>query len=304
MNKISLYVLLLFIMVIWGFNVIAIKVLVTHTSPLAVQSLRIFTAGFVAVIILFFLKELRRINKKQLPWIILASLMGVVGHHMFLAIGLMTTTASNAGLILGLIPLVTSTFAMLFLGDRLTKFKFLGILFGITGVSFIILNKGPGLASFTTGDIYVLLAVITQAISFVIIKRASASIDSRLLTVYMLFIGSTLLFILSLFVEPNGVASMASAPASIWLIFILSAIFATGIGHMSYNYAIPKLGAGETAIFINLTPFFALIGAYFFLDETITSMQILGFFFIVAGVIFGTGVVDKKWKKGREQQVA
>ncbi|WP_419180519.1 EamA family transporter [Bacillus salipaludis] len=45
----------------------------------------------------------------------------------------------------------------------------------------------------------------------------------------------------------------------------------------------------ESAIFINLNPFFALVGAVLFLGEKISSPQIVGFLFILLGVLLGQG---------------
>lgn len=52
---------------------------------------------------------------------------------------------------------------------------------------------------------------------------------------------------------------------------------------------------------INLTPFFSLTSSAIFLDETIYLEQIIGFMFIISGVILGTGTLDNylvKRKKG------
>lgn len=292
MSKWVLYLLLFMIMVVWGFNVVAIKALVSHFPPVLITSLRIFTAAIVVFIFLFYGKLFKKLTVKQLGAIFMASLFGVLGHHIFLAIGLTQTTASNAGLILGLVPLATSICAILFLGDRLTILRFIGILFAFVGVSFIVLNGNSKLGGFSFGDILVFGGVITQAISFVLIKKLTTAMESRQVTGVMLVFGAFLLFFSSLILEPGEVNQLSGQPTYIWLVFFASAIIATGVGHLIYNYAIHRLGAGETAIFINLTPFFALVGSAFFLGEQILVTQIFGFIFIIIGVVLGTGTVD------------
>ncbi|AMQ21844.1 hypothetical protein A0V43_14250 [Geobacillus sp. JS12] len=49
MSKSFVYISLVLIMMIWGLNVIAIKILVEHFSPVTLTSFRIFTAGIVGV---------------------------------------------------------------------------------------------------------------------------------------------------------------------------------------------------------------------------------------------------------------
>lgn len=288
-----IYGLLLFIMMIWGLNVIAIKILVNNFSPVTITAVRIITAGVVVISILGIRKEFRKLTSRETFYMVLAAMTGVLGHHFFLAMGLARTTASNAGLILGLVPLMTSIFAMLFLGDRLTWLKLLGITLGLSGVSFIVLN-GSSLGAVSIGDVSIFMAVITQSISFVAIKQLTATVDSRLLTGWMLVVGASFLFTVSFILEPEGISTLGNGSPAVWGVFLLSAVLATGVGHLIYNNAIHHLGAGETAIFNNLTPFFSLIGAYLFLGEQITYFQLLGFVSIVAGVILGTGALESK----------
>jgi drug/metabolite transporter (DMT)-like permease len=293
MSKPFVYLSLVAIMMIWGLNVIALKILVNHFSPVTLTSFRIFTAGLVVILILFFIGQLRKLSRKEVMYIGTASLFSVVAHHLFLAVGLTKTTASNAGLILGLVPLVTSVLAIVFLGNRFTMFRFIGILLGFTGVVFVVLNGKSGIHHVSIGDFYIFLSVISQAISFIMIKKATETLDARVMTGWMLLFGSVLLFIISLWMEPDGLSSMTNWTPSLWVIFLASAVLATALGHMFYNKAIQQIGAAESAIFINLNPLFSLLGAYLFLGESISHSQIMGFIFIVVGVILGSGVLDE-----------
>lgn len=76
---------------------------------------------------------------------------------------------------------------------------------------------------------------------------------------------------------------------------------ATGIGYIVFNAAIQQIGAGQTAIFNNFVPFFGLVFSVIFLNEIIKTSQLVGFVFIVAGVLFGTGYIEKLWIKRRRQ---
>jgi drug/metabolite transporter (DMT)-like permease len=293
MSKPFVYLSLVAIMMIWGLNVIALKILVNHFSPVTLTSFRIFTAGLVVILILFFIGQLRKLTRKEVMYIGTAALFSVVAHHLFLAVGLTKTTASNAGLILGLVPLVTSVLAIVFLGNRFTVFRFIGILLGFTGVVFVVLNGKSGIHHVSIGDFYIFLSVLSQAISFIMIKKATETLDARVMTGWMLLFGSVLLFIISLWMEPDGLSSMTNWTPSLWVIFLASAVLATALGHMFYNKAIQQIGAAESAIFINLNPLFSLLGAYLFLGESISHSQIMGFIFIVIGVILGSGVLDE-----------
>jgi drug/metabolite transporter (DMT)-like permease len=302
-QKYQIYMLLVFVMFVWGLNVIATKIMVSIFPPVTITSLRIFTAAISVFIILFLFKKIRIPTKREIIYIFFGGLFNVVAHHYFLSIGLSKTSASNGGLILGLGPLLTAIAAFLFLGNKVTVLRIIGILLGFSGVSFIVLEGHGGMGAVSIGDLYVFLSILVQAISFVMIKKVSNTLDPRLMTGYMLLFGSVILFIISLFKEPNGLEQISKGNFSVWMIFFGSAVIGTAIGHMIYNYAIGKVGVSESAIFINLNPFFTLVSAVIFLGETITFSQILGFLFILIGVLFGSGAAEDYFRdKKRSQQ--
>ncbi|WP_246939547.1 DMT family transporter [Bacillus pinisoli] len=296
MSKWVLYQLLFWLMVIWGFNVSAIKILVSYFPPALMQGTRILIAGLSVILILWLSKSLKKVSSSNIVGLLIASIVGVVGHHLFLALGLMSTSATNAGLILGLIPLCTSILAMIFLNEKLTVTKSLGILLALIGVYLIVMNKNGGLNDLSIGDLYVFGGVITQAVSFILIKKLTANIESRQMTGMMLVFGSIMLIVISFFTESRENIVFSEVPVYIWGVLLASAIIATGLGHMVYNYAIHKLGAGTTSLFINLSPFFSVVGSFLFLGEQIYAKHIIGFAFIISGVILGTGAVKFRLK--------
>lgn len=292
MKRHLVYVQLLFVMMMWGLNVIAIKIIVEQFSAVTITSLRIFLAAIVVWVLLWIQKKIRLPKKREFFYILIASFTGIAGHHFFLSVGLTVTSASNAGLILGSVPLLTSILAAWMLNERLTTMRIMGIVLGLIGVSIIVFAGQQGF-KLSTGDIYILLAVIAQAISFIYIKKATKTMEPGLTTANMLLIGSFSLFIISLVMAPNGLSSLKTGTVREWLVFLVSAILVTGIGQLLYNHSIKQIGAGQTAIFINISPFFALLGSFLFLGELITFTHIIGFILIVGSVILGSGLADQ-----------
>lgn len=279
-------------MLMWGINVSALKVIVENFMPITITSLRIFVASLIVFLILGVTKMMRLPKKKEWYYVTGGSIFSVVLHHYFLSTGLTMTSAANTGLILGMGPVLTVIFATVILKRKPTIPQFIGFLLGFIGVSFTVLASSGGINTINLGDFYILLAIIAQALSFIVIKQAAETMDPRLLTGYMLLIGSVVLFLISLWWEPNGIASLRNADFTVWLVFIFSAVIATGVGHMAYNYAISQIGPAETSIFLNLNTFFSIIGAALFLNETILYSHFIGLLFIVSGVVLGSGGLE------------
>ena len=297
----AIYASIVFVMILWGFNVVAIKVIVEEFPAVTITSLRIFIAAIVVWLILGLQKDIRLPKRKEFIFILLATFTGVVGHHYFLSVGLTETTASNSGLILGTVPLTTSILAAIMLKERLSALRIIGLFIGLIGVSVIVLHGAGDHLAINGGDVYIAFAVITQALSFIFIKQTSETMKASLITGYMLLIGSFFLFLISLVMEPGQLPLLKDGTAIAWGAFLISGILATGIGHYLYNNAIPHIGPGRVSIFNNMTPFFALIGSSLFLNEKILPVQILAFILIVVSVILGSGLGDRYLLKRRQR---
>lgn len=291
-------------MMIWGFNVSAIKVIIQDFMPITITALRIFTASITAFVVLGFMGIFRLPKGSEWIFILGGTVLNVVFHHYFLAAGLTRTTATNAGLILGMGPLLTVIMSMLFLRQKPTIIRVIGFILGTLGVSFTVLAGSTGISSVNLGDIQVLLSIFSQALSFILITQAAKSMDTRLLTGYMLFIGSIVLFCISLWREPNGLASLTNGTTFVWLIFLYSGVIATGLGHLIYNYAIGRVGPAESSIFLNLNTFFSILGAVIFLNEVLVIAHFIGLILIISGVILGSGGLEAllQQRKNSKQQ--
>jgi len=300
-NTRNIYLIVIFVMLMWGMNVSALKVIVENFMPITITAFRIFTAGLVVFIILAFTKIVRLPKNKEWFYIAGGALFSVVLHHYFLASGLTMTSAANTGLILGMGPVLTVIFATLILKRKPSKLQITGFILGFIGVSFTVLSGSGGINSVNLGDFYILLSILSQALSFIVIKQAADMMDPRLFTGYMLLFGSIILFLISLWTEPGGLASLSNVDGTVWLVFLFSAVIATGVGHMAYNYAINQLGPAETSIFLNLNTFFSILGAAIFLNEAILFSHFIGLVFIVSGVIFGSGGLEA-WMLERKRK--
>ncbi|HYK71995.1 MAG TPA: DMT family transporter, partial [Pseudoneobacillus sp.] len=204
MKNTRIYLILVGVMLAWGFNVSILKILVSHVMPVTVTSLRVFTAGIFVLIVLSFMKLVRKPTLNEVKYIIFGGLLNVVSHHYFLSVGLTHTTATNGGLILGAGPLLTAILSSIFLRKKPTVIRALGFLLGSVGVFLTVLSGGKGLSGLSVGDLFVFISILAQAFSFIIISKAAKTLDPRLLTGYMLVFGSIILFLISLVKEPNG----------------------------------------------------------------------------------------------------
>jgi len=286
------YFLLLIVMMLWGFNVSALKVLVSAIDPVMLTAIRIFTAGITVLIITYFMGFFRLPRKNELFFIIYIGLFNVIAHHIFLALGLTRTSSVNTGLILGMGPLLTMMLSIILLKDRITRLRITGFVLGFLGVAMTTLGGGAGFSALSLGDIFIFISIFSQAISFILISKLNPSFDPRLLTGYMLTIGALFIGLTSVLTENNFSQLSLLFSWKLGTVFLFSAVLCTAFGHMTYNFAIKQVGPVETAIFINLNTLFALIGANIFLGEPIFKHHMTGFVLILAGIFIGSGALE------------
>jgi len=286
----------------WGMNVSALKMLVDHFDPILITAFRILVSGLAVLIAAAFL-GIFRFPLKSEWWVIFSiSLFNVILHHGLVAIGLETTSAINGGLILGMVPLITMVMAGIMLKQFVSNWKILGFIIGFIGVVITTSVGDEGYSTVSIGDVLVFLGVVVQGLSFVLISKLKPTFDPRLFTGYMMVVGAICLIIYSKLVNKDFTALVHLFDWKMASIFIFSAVFATAFGHMTYNFAIKKVGPAESAIFINLNTLFALLGASVFLGEIINVYHIAGFIFILVGVFFGTGASETVYKKFTRRQ--
>lgn len=290
------YLIIFLVMIVWGLNVVLVKVLVHEFPTITMTAFRVMLAGVVNMLIVLFARKMKKLTKTEWKYILISTLLGVVGHHYFLSQGLVLTEASNTVLILALSPVTTFILAVLFLGDRFTKWRSIGIGLAFIGVVFI---QGGGTVGISLGEVYVFIAMFVQAVSFIYIKKLSDTVDSIQITAFMLLIGSFGILFIGMMLEPGRIGEMLTGSIFHYFIFLVSAVVATAIGHVIFNAAIQRIGAGQAAIFNNFVPFFGLVSAAVFLGESIYWYQIFGFIFIVFGVLFGSGYAEAVWIRSR-----
>ena len=128
---------------LWSFAFVAGKIGVTDCPPLILLTARFSLAG---ILILGF-SAIRRDASKfswQLSWreAAMFAILGVANNALCLGYtGLKYVSAGLGGLIVSANPIFTAALAALLLGEPLTWRKVAGLLFGISGVAFIVWHR-------------------------------------------------------------------------------------------------------------------------------------------------------------------
>jgi len=273
---------LLAVTLLWGSNYVASAYLLREFSPILLAFLRLVITSLLLVSIGLMSKGLAKPNRQQWFWILLIGITSSLMYQIFYFAGLMNTSAGNAALIIALSPIATTFLARIFLSERITGYKLVGALVALLGVVIIVLIGGK-VTGISQGDVFILLAMITLAVSVLAIRKATVTMNSLDVTIYSTIIGTILM------VPATGVEWMIgnlqfSGHISAWLLLIIMALIAQGVAGIWWNQGISKVGASTSAMYMNIPPFVAFIVAYLVLGDPIRITQIAGGILILIGV--------------------
>ena len=188
--------------------------------------------------------------------------------------------AGISALIVGLQPIVTSTLANRFMGEKVTPPQWIGLALGLFGVLLVLHDRSIVLAGSVLGWIANFLSLIGLTLGTLYQKRYCGGIDWRAGNLIQ-YIGAGVLFTLGAFAfetrEIHWTGELIFAMA--WLVLVLS-IAAVGLLY----WLIRRSTATGFASLFYLVPIVTAFFAYILFDERLDSISILGMVICAGGV--------------------
>ncbi len=288
MNPTFTKLLLVLTMLLWAMSFHLTEFALDYASPLMIAFFR-FLFGILVLVIVVGIKykgELLRIKFSKREWwyMFLVSFTGIFLTMYFFNLGLVTTSAINASLIDTTTPLTTALLSIWLLNQKLKKIHWLGILISTIGILTVIFEgklENMLQLSFNIGDFYLIIMVLTFALSQIFIKRDIPHIESILMTTITSIMS---LFLFALFLIPEFKSASIPTNIDFWYACIFMGVLGTGVSYSTFNYCIVKLGTTASALYLNLLPCFVVLISYF-QGYSLSFPQIIGGLLIVASIV-------------------
>lgn len=273
---------LIFAMFIWASSFIALKAAMEDLGPFTVIFLRMIIASLCFV---YFIKSFLKydFSKKDIKYILLLALFEPCLYFIFESKSLQYTTASQAGMITSLMPIITAMAAGYFLKEIITKQVVFGSLIAMSGAIWLSLQGTSSISAPNPllGNFLELLAMICGAGYTITARYLSDKYSALFMTAIQVFIGA--IFFTPLFLYEYFTIDMSITLKSfLWIAYL--GVVVTLAGYGLYNYALTKIEASKAAMFIYLIPVFTLILAYFILNEKLSIFEFIACFVILFGV--------------------
>ena len=196
------------------------------------------------------------------------------------------TTVANATIIGALQTIVLIFVAGGKFGEIITK-RLVGIsIFATGGVAVVVLGSSSEISWSPLGDLLALLAMILFSAYFVAVKSVRSRIDTFTLQTLAMLIGSLgLLPFLFLFQSSTSGFPDLTRDELLWILVLLAI---PGSGHFLMNWAHLHVSLSLTGLLMLAIPVFSTIGAWIFLDQGISLLQIAGGLVVITALIVVT----------------
>jgi len=266
---------LILINLIWGLNVVAVKVGVNHLPPLMFSGLRF---GILLILLAPFLQWYRG----QMGTVFIVAVTTGAMHFGLLFIGFSRIDeVSTAAIAIQLFGPFSTILSMIFLHERVGWRRGLGLVLAFGGVT--IIGFDPKVFGYVDGLILVVVAAFSMAVGTTLMKRLRG-VSVFGLQGWLALFSAPFVLLLSGLTETGQLAALQSAGSATWIAVLYTALAASLIGHGGSYYLIQRYPVSLIAPFTLLASVFAVFFSVTLLGDQLTWRMILGGVLTLAGV--------------------
>ncbi|MFM0626816.1 DMT family transporter [Paraburkholderia xenovorans] len=270
---------------IWSGNTIVAKLAATAVQPSAISFYRWLAAGILMTPFLgAHTWASRQIVRQHLGKLALLGLLGMVIYQGFAYLAGKTTSATNMGVIIAVMPLVSAILNAIVNGEAITSGVFAGGVLSVGGIVFLISHGHPTSlleSGVRVGDGLMLSATVAYATYGVLLKRWAIPLP----TWQSLYaqVGFAIVFLLPWFLlAPSSPVTAENAP-----LILYAALPASILAPFLWMNGVRLIGPGRASLFMNLLPIFVTLIAMLLLGEPLHYYHLIGGAAALVGVWLG-----------------
>jgi drug/metabolite transporter (DMT)-like permease len=261
-------------------TVTASKIIAAGMPPFTATALR-FAVAFPLFVMLMRWNGARlpRLRWRQWAILVVQAGAGSVGYTTLLIAGLRLTTAADAGVIIGTLPIVSAALSIVVLGERPHPSILLSIALSAAGVLSIAVSPQAG-GGTMLGNGLVLGAVICESLFILLNKTLSTAVPPLTQSTLMTGIGLIVAAIPALGEAASATAFSGEAIAAV----LYYALVPTVLGFLLWYAGAERVSGLEASLFTAVAPASAVLMASVVLGERLSLNQLVGVGCVLAAV--------------------
>jgi drug/metabolite transporter (DMT)-like permease len=273
----------------WGVSFVSTKAVLEILDPYSLLVIRFGIGALFLFLLLLMQRYSLLVSIKYIPHLMILGILGVFVHQLLQATALLTIDASSAGWLISFSPIFTVILSILFLHEKMSIMKSIGIVLAITGVILVTTTRsGQSLQlSMNIGFLLMLLSTLNWAVYSVLLKSLKIPYPPIVVTFYMCLLG--LILTTPLIIRNRGWETLSLLNHSEWAHLLFLGVFVSGIAYWYWAKALEILEASKVSMFLYLEPIATLITAVLLLNEKVFLISVVGGIIIIIGVIIVNG---------------
>lgn len=278
--------------IIFGLSFMATTIALESTTPDILLAAR-FTASVIFMLIIMLSGAGSfSIRGKAIGQLLLFGLLQPVIYFIAETYGIKYTTSSFSGVMIAVIPLVSSSLSAFFLKEKL---PLRWILCSITGVIIISVSQGSEGVIELRGFVYLVIAVLAASFCTLLNRKLSGEFTAFERTFIMMLMGAVAFNIIAITKSGADFIPMAAAAVTdikVLLPVLFLSLVSSVIAFFCTNYSFSYLEVSKATAFGNLTPVVSVAAGVLILGEPFSPLYLLAIILILLGV-YKTGSSDE-----------
>ena len=277
------YLMIAVITVLWGVNFPSLKVAVSEFPPWSFRVLCVVcgATGLLSIAHFVFGHSLR-VPKGELRKLAIAAILNITGFQLCVAFGLLLVEAGRGAVVAHTMPLWATIFAAIFLGERLTMARCLGLALGLGGLFILVGKDLVGLEGSPHGMGLILCAAISWGAGTVVIKSQIWTTPVIVLTGWQFILGGVPILIGMLIFESNVEYQPLSINA--WIAILYSAFVPMIVCHLLWYTLIGMLPTAIAAISTLAIPIVGVYSSALLLGEQVGTREWISLALVVVAI--------------------
>jgi drug/metabolite transporter (DMT)-like permease len=270
------------LVLIWGYNWVVMKIAVRYAPPFQFAALRVSMGGVILFLLLLCLRK--PLRPREISGTFITGLLQTSGFYALSTWALVSGGAGKTAVLNYAMPFWVLLLAWFVLGEQVRKLQWLGVVFALTGLIFILMpfRLSEGLFSKELA----LLSSISWAVGIIVAKRLQqkTTLDLFSFTTWQMLFGSIPLILCALLVPSRPTAW--STPYLTALAY--SAVLGGAVAWLLWFYALSHLPAGIAGLGTLATPVVGVLAAWIQIGEIPSGLEILGILLIFSALILNS----------------
>ena len=281
---------------IWGASFLFMRISAPEFGPLALSALRVAGATLFLLPLVLWRGHLGALRAHWKAIAVVGLFTSALPFVLF-SIAALAINAGLSSIFNATTPLWGALIAWLWLNDKLSAPRVLGLFIGFVGVVFLAWDK----ASFKAGEHGVstalaigacLLATLCYGFAANYTKKKLTGVPPLAVAAGSQAAATAVLALPALWAVPRAMPS-----ATAWASLATLALLCTGVAYLLYFRLIAHIGAPRAITVTYLIPVFAALWGALFLSEAITPSMALGCAVILCGTALASGLLS--WTRAR-----